>query len=129
MATESISKAYFTNPSHQSVYPSYRCKATARLSVSLLSVLSTSSVNKFRLQKYTRDNRGIVGCVILYVVHVLSKKSACVCVSTPIVARRQHGKDVPRQLSIVGDVVFYVVRVVSKEHKRLVLPRTSCYTF
>jgi hypothetical protein len=37
-------------------------------------------------------------------------------------------KTFPRKRRIVGVIVFYVVRVVSEESRRLVLPRTSCYT-
>jgi hypothetical protein len=81
MATEPISTAYFTNPSNLPmclyVYPSYCCKATARLSVSLQ-----------RLCKHVpettnaRCNSRIVGRLIFYGVRVLSKsvcESACAC--------------------------------------------------
>jgi hypothetical protein len=55
MATNPIPTAYFINPSRQSVclyaYLSYRCKATARLSVSLHSVLGNGSVNTFPRQR------------------------------------------------------------------------------
>jgi hypothetical protein len=55
MANEPISTAYFINPSHHSVclyvYPSYRCKASARLSVYLHSVLGNGSVNMFLRQR------------------------------------------------------------------------------
>jgi hypothetical protein len=54
MTPEPISATYFINPSHQSVclyvYPSCRCKATARLSVSLLSVRN-GLVNTFPRQR------------------------------------------------------------------------------
>jgi hypothetical protein len=64
MASEPTSTAYFINASHQSlsVGASYRCKVTARLSVSLLSVLRNDSVNTFPRQQK------IVGGVVFYVV-------------------------------------------------------------
>jgi hypothetical protein len=55
MAPEPTSTAYFINSSHQSlclyVYPSYRCKATARLHVSLLAVIGNGSINTFLRQQ------------------------------------------------------------------------------
>jgi hypothetical protein len=93
MATEPVSKAYFINPSHQCVclcvYASYRCKATALLIVSLLSVQGNSSVNTLPRQWKNYWIRHF------YAVRVLSKESTWVSVCPPLVARRQHGKDVP----------------------------------
>jgi hypothetical protein len=86
------------NPSNQSVclyvYPSCRYMATARLSVSFLSVLGNGSVNciphfgtRHPLDKHvpeatnTRKSKGIAGRVIFCAVRVLLKESLCVCVS------------------------------------------------
>jgi hypothetical protein len=53
--TEPISAPYFINPSHQSVslyvYPSYRCKTTAPLSVFFHSVIANGSANTFPRQR------------------------------------------------------------------------------
>jgi hypothetical protein len=111
---EPISTAYFINPSHQSVCM-YISPTVAR---QRLGKHVPSAMN-------TRKNRKIVGHVIFYAVHTVSKESLWVCVSVLIVARQRLDKHVPRQQRIVRGVVFYAVRVVSKESKRLVLPRTS----
>jgi hypothetical protein len=63
MTSEPISTAYVINPSHQSVclyvYPSCRRKATARLNISLHSVLGNGSVNKIpRQQTHARIIKG-----------------------------------------------------------------------
>jgi hypothetical protein len=120
MTTEPISTVYFTNPSHQSVclyvYLSSRRKATAPLSVSLISVLSNGSVNTFPRQQ----------------IHATIEEflDACVCGSVSVSLYRLLGniweKMFPRQRRIVGGVVFYAVRVVSNQSRLLILPRTSC---
>jgi hypothetical protein len=122
MAIEPISGAYFINPSHQSVclyvYPSCRCKATARLSVSLHSVLGNGWVN-VPTATNTRNNSRIVGRVIFYAVRVIPKGSLWVCLCIPPSLLGNNSVNTfPRQWRI-GGVVFYAVRVVSKESRRL----------
>jgi hypothetical protein len=67
------------------VYPLYHYKATARLSVSLRSVLGSGSEN-VPAAMTARNNRRIVGPVILYAVRVLSKESlwVCMCMCIPL---------------------------------------------
>jgi hypothetical protein len=65
MVTEPISTSSFVSPSHQSlclyVYPSYHCKATARLSVFLHSVLGNGSINMFPWQRINRTLEELMG--------------------------------------------------------------------
>jgi hypothetical protein len=122
MASQPISMAYFTNPSHLSV----------SVYVSLLSLLG----------------KGLVKCIPLFVVgkrlvnmYVHAAQNTCnnrrtvrrvclwVCVCIPLSLLRNNSlKTFPRQRRIVGGVIFYAVRVVSKESRRSVLPRSSCFT-
>jgi hypothetical protein len=93
--------------------------------VSLLSLRGKGSVKcitpfvaRLRLGKHVpaatnkRNNRRIVGGVW------------CVCLSVypPIFAKKQLGRDVPARTKNCS------VRVLSKESRRLVLPRTSCWS-
>jgi hypothetical protein len=131
MTTEPISMAYFINVSRPSVclyvcpsycskatvgyvYPAFRCQAAPRKHVSAA--------------KNTHSNRGIVGCVILYAIRVLSKESLWVRLYIPQgMFGNTSVKTLSLQRRIVGGVVFYAVRVISKESRRLVLPRTPCF--
>jgi hypothetical protein len=62
MATEPISMVYFTNPSYQSLcIPPFG--AMQQLSKHVQAATNTC------------NNRGTVGCIIFYAVHVLSKES------------------------------------------------------
>jgi hypothetical protein len=117
MAQEPVSEAYFINPSHQSVclhvYPSYRCKAKARLCATYHSVIDNSSVNTFLRQWIPATIEELL--------------DACVCGSVCIPISLLGNSFVmmfPRRRRIVGGVVFYAVRVVSKESRRLVHPRS-----
>jgi hypothetical protein len=58
------------------------------------------------------------------------------CVNTCIIARQRVCKIVTEAMNIHAknrrfyeSVVFYTICVVSKENKRLVLPRTSCFSY
>jgi hypothetical protein len=81
-----------------------------------------------RLSKTFPRQREIVGDVVFYAVHVVSKESlwVCLCILLSLLGNGSVNK-FPRQRGIVGDVVFYEVHVVSKETMRLFLTRTSCY--
>jgi hypothetical protein len=103
------------HPVHVSVYPSYRCKATSRLSVTLYSVLGSGSEtcfcgNEYTLQKKNRSH------VILYAVRVISKESLWVCLYI-LLSFLGNGlvSALRQQRRIVGGVVFCAVRVISKE--------------
>jgi hypothetical protein len=109
--------------------------------VSLLSLLGNGSVNcippfiaRQRFYEHvpaetnTCNNGRIVGRVIFYAVHALSKESLWVCQGIPLsLLGNGSVKTLWRKRRIVGGVVFYVVHVVSKESRRLVHERTSCY--
>jgi hypothetical protein len=74
----------------------------------------------------TLNNRRIVGCVILYAVRVLSKKSLWMCLCIPLSLLGNNSVNtLPRQRRIFGGVVFYAFRVVSNGRRGLILPRTS----
>jgi hypothetical protein len=116
VASESVSKAYFINPYHQSV-----CLYVYHLFVA-----------RQRLVKYVPAaknicNKRIFGRNIFFVVRVLSKKSLWVCPCIPIELLGNNSvKTFPRQRRILGGLVFYAVGVVLKESRRLVRPRTPC---
>jgi hypothetical protein len=132
MTTEPISTTYLINPSHQSVclsmYPSYGCKATARLdtSTSLLSVVGNSSVNMFPRKRIQTIEELLDASFSMR--SVISKESLWVHVSSYPLLGTNSVKVFPRKRRISGGVVFYAFRVVSKESTRLFRPRTSCLT-
>jgi hypothetical protein len=75
----------------------------------------------------TWDNIRIVGCVIFYAAHVLSKKSLWICLCSPLsLLGNSWVKTFPQQWGIVWGIVFYAIHVVSKASRRLVLPRNFC---
>jgi hypothetical protein len=107
----------------------HKCLPSVRESVSVFLLI----VARQRFSKHvpaatnTRNKRRIVGCVVFYAVHVVSKESLRVCLCIPLSLLGNGSINTfPRQRGIVGGIVFYAVRVVSKESRRLVLPRTSC---
>jgi hypothetical protein len=131
MAPEPISTAYYINPSHQSVclyvYPSYHCKATARLSVSLHSVLGNGSVTTFQQQRTHATIDKFLNA-LFSIRSVSYQRRVCGSLWSPLSLLDNNSvKTFPRERRIVGGVVFYAARVVSKESRRLVLPRTSWY--
>jgi hypothetical protein len=78
----------------------------------------------------TCNNRRIVGRVIFYVVHVISKERLCVCLCIPLSLQGSSLVNTfPWQRRIVWGLVFCAVRVVSKESRCLVLPRTIVIVF
>jgi hypothetical protein len=106
MATESISTAYFTNPSRQSVFVCVPIVARQRLGKRVPAAANT------------RNNRKIVGCVIFYAVRVLSKERICNSLCVPLSLKGKGSVNTfPRQRRIVGDVLSYSVGVVSKESR------------
>jgi hypothetical protein len=116
IATETISTAYFINPSHLSVYlyRSYHCWAKVWLSLSLHSVLGNGSVNTFpRQQIHATIEELFDACV-----------SGCLLIPLSLLGNSQV-KTFPRQRRIVGGVILYAVHVISKESRQLVVPRTS----
>jgi hypothetical protein len=129
MATEPISTAYFIKPSHQSVclyvYPSYRCKATARLSVSLLSVLGNGQVNKFPQQRIHATIEGLLDAS--FCMRSVSYQRI-VCGSGLCIPRSLLGNDsvnmFPWKRRIVGGVVFCPIHVVSKENRDQFFPES-----
>jgi hypothetical protein len=127
MAPEPISTAYFINPSHHSVclyvYTSYRCEATARLSVFLRSVLGNGSVNTFSRLLIHSTIKELLD-TSFYIRSVSYQRRVCGSVYVSLLDNNSV-KMFLRQRRIVGGVVLYAVRVVSKESRRLVLPRTS----
>jgi hypothetical protein len=68
MGTEPISRPYFINSFHQSVYPSYHLNVTVRLSVSSLHLLPGNN----SAYTFPRKQR-IVGGVVLYAICVVSE--------------------------------------------------------
>jgi hypothetical protein len=77
----------------------------------------------------TRNNRRIVGCIIFYAIHVVSKK-ICVSVSVSLSLLLLGNNSVntfPLQQRILGRIIFYTVYVISKESRQSVLPRTFCF--
>jgi hypothetical protein len=64
VAPRPISAAYFINPSHQSV-----CMLRIPL-----SLVRNGSLKRYCGNEYTRNNRRIVGPVVLYATRVVSKE-------------------------------------------------------
>jgi hypothetical protein len=85
MVLELISTAYFKNPSHQSVCLNVYAPIGARQQLRKQVPTATN----------THNNRSIVGCVIFYVVYVISKES----VYAPTVARQRLGKHIPAAMN------------------------------
>jgi hypothetical protein len=129
MATELVSAACFVNPSHQSVclyvYPSCRCKATVRLSVTLLSVLGNGSINTFPRQRIHGTIEELLDSS--FSMRSMSYQRRIYGSVYPLSLLDNSVKTFPGQRRVVGGGFFYSVRVVSKESRRLVLPRTSCF--
>jgi hypothetical protein len=82
--------AYYINPFHQSVYlyvyPSYRCKGTAPLSLSLHTVLGNGSVNMNPRQKIHATIQELLD-VSLSVRYLSYERRVCGSVYPPILAR------------------------------------------
>jgi hypothetical protein len=97
MATESVSTAFFINPSHQTVclyvYPSYRCKTTVRLSGFLHSLLGNGPINTF-LQKRIQATVKELLDPSFSIRSVSYRRRVVGFVHPPVVARYQLGKDV-----------------------------------
>jgi hypothetical protein len=89
MASEPIWTAYFINTSHQSI-----CLYVyvARLG--------------YRCNEYTTNNRRIVGCVVFYAIHVVSKESLWVSVYSLSLLGNGSVNTFQRQRGIVADIVF-----------------------
>jgi hypothetical protein len=119
MATETISTAYFINPSHQSV----------SVFVSILQLLGKGSVKgiphfiaRQRLGKHVPaarnacKNRRVIGRDILYAVNVLTKVSQWVrqCISLSLLGNNSV-KLFPRLRIIVRCVVVYSTHIASEE--------------
>jgi hypothetical protein len=122
------------------VYHGTRAHLSAVLHKSLPSVCVSMCVpvlvSRQRLGKHVpavkniRNNKGIVGRVVFYLVRVLSRESLWVCLCIPaLLLGNSSVNTVPRQRRIVGGVVFYAVLVISKESRWLVLPTTSCFMY
>jgi hypothetical protein len=80
----------------------YRCWATARQSLSLLSLLGNGSINTFHRNEYTQQQKNYCMCI-------------CVGLSIPLLFLGNNSvRKFSRQQRILGGVVFYGVRVVSK---------------
>jgi hypothetical protein len=78
----------------------------------------------------TRNNRRIVGRIIFYAAHVLSKKNLWVCLCNPLPLLGNNSvKTFPPQRKIVGGVVFYAVRVVSKESREISSSQNLVFIF
>jgi hypothetical protein len=82
MAPEPISVAYLINPSHQSVCLCVYCS---------ISLLSNGSVNTFPAATKTRNNRKLIGRVVLCAVRVESKENLWVYLCIPV-DRERLGK-------------------------------------
>jgi hypothetical protein len=124
MATEPISVAYFINFSHQSVYPSYQCKAMTYLSVSLYLMLGNGSVNMFPQQRIHATVKELFDASFLCGLCPIKGESVGVCILLSLWANNLV-KMFPWQWRIVGGIVFCAVHVILKDSRRLVLPRTS----
>jgi hypothetical protein len=124
MVPEPISTAYSINPSHQSVCPSYRCQAKARLNISILSMLGTGSVTTFLRQgiQATREELLDPSFSMLSVSYRKEILWIYLCIPVSLLCNNSV-KTFPRRGRIVGRVVFNAVRLVSKESRQLVIPR------
>jgi hypothetical protein len=69
----------------------------------------------------SRNNRRIVGRVIIYAVRVITGQSAGLSVYPLMVARYKLGKDVPAATKNCWRRLFYVVRVLSQDSLRVFL--------
>jgi hypothetical protein len=79
--------------------------------------------------EYTCNNKRIVGRDVFYAARVISKENLWVCLCIPLSLLGNNSvKTFPWQQRIVGCIAFSAVRVVSKDRRRLVLPRTSCFS-
>jgi hypothetical protein len=116
MPTEPISMAYYINPSHQSVclyvYPSYRCKTTARLSVYLFLLLGNGLVNTFPCQRIQATIEELLD-VSFCMRSVSYQRRVCGSVYPLTIARQQFGKDLPeatnncwRRRFLCGQCIF-----------------------
>jgi hypothetical protein len=65
-APQPVSMVYFTNPSHQSVCLYVYAPIVAR---------QTALLKRYHGTEYTNNNKRIVGCIVLYAVHVVSKET------------------------------------------------------
>jgi hypothetical protein len=74
----------------------------------------------------TRNNRRIVGRVVLYAVRVVSKENLWDMCNPLSLLGNGLVNTFPRQRNVVAGVVFYTIRDVSNESRRLVLPTISC---
>jgi hypothetical protein len=120
--------SWHPSPSLQSVrmyaYPSYRCRATARLSVSLHSTTGNGSVSTFPQQRiHARIETLLDASFSMRSVSYHRRVCGSVRVS-PSFQGNNSVKTFPRQGRIVGGVDFFAARALSKER---VLLRTFCF--
>jgi hypothetical protein len=118
MAPESISTAYFINPSHQ-----YVCLYVLSLLGKGLVKCIPPSIARQRhgkhvpAEKKTHNDESIVGRVCLWVCRFISLS----------LLGNSSVKTSPRQQRIFGGLTLYALLVLTKESMRLVLPRASFF--
>jgi hypothetical protein len=112
---ESTSKAYFINPSHQSV-----CLHV----YSRVSFLGNGSVDTFPRQRIHTKLEVVLEASFYIRPCLIKGDSVGLCIPLSLLGIGSLNT-FPRQWGIVGGIVFCMVHVVWKEIRQIVIPRTS----